>query len=72
MEGYISTLEWMVDVIVERTAQWEDEHNNGQPFTDVLSGRQVRRGLADPHLAVPLAVSAAGLGPVASPCWWSE
>jgi len=43
MEGYTSASEWMADVILDRTEQWERDYNGGQPFTDVLVRRQARR-----------------------------
>ncbi len=43
MEGYTSASEWMADVILERTEQWEKDYNGGRPFTEVLQRRQARR-----------------------------
>ncbi len=43
MEGYTSASEWMADVILERTEQWENDFNGGRPFTEVLARRQARR-----------------------------
>lgn len=43
MEGYTSASEWMADVILERTEQWEKDYNRGEPFTEVLERRQARR-----------------------------
>ena len=43
MEGYTSASEWMADVILERTQQWENDYNGGRPFTDVLARREARR-----------------------------
>jgi hypothetical protein len=33
----------MSDVILERAEQWENDHNGGRPFTEVVAQRRRRR-----------------------------
>jgi len=33
----------MSDVILERAEQWENDHNVGRPFTEIVAQRRRRR-----------------------------
>jgi len=43
IEGFTSASAWMSDVILERAQQWENDHNGGRPFTEIVAQRRRRR-----------------------------
>jgi len=43
IEGFTSASAWMSDVILERAEQWENDHNGGRGFTEIVAQRRRRR-----------------------------
>jgi len=43
IEGFTSASAWMSDVILGRAEQWENDHNGGRGFTEIVAQRRRRR-----------------------------
>jgi len=43
IEGFTSASAWMSDVILGRAEQWENDHNGGRGFTEIVARRRRRR-----------------------------